>query len=218
MTISLTRLAAPTGKIALPIVAAALLVAACGSSSGGSGAGGSGAGGSGAGGGGAGGSSAASSAAASPSMSSSGGAATTATTSIIATDGHLTDASGRTVYLWSADTAGKSTCAGSCASAWPPVPGTAKAGTGVSSAKLSTITRAGGGTQLAYAGHPLYYFEGDTSPGQARGQGADSFGAKWWELNAAGKAITSGTAPGGGTSSKPASSSSSASAGGGYGY
>ena len=33
----------------------------------------------------------------------------------------LTNASGRAVYLWAADSMNKSTCSGACARAWPPV-------------------------------------------------------------------------------------------------
>ena len=102
--------------------------------------------------------------------SSTGGSA--GTSSIIITDGHLTNSAGRTIYLWVADTAGKSTCSGACAAVWPAVPGNDKAGAGVSAAKLTTIKGAGGGTQLAYAGHPLYYFASDTSAGQVTGQGS----------------------------------------------
>jgi predicted lipoprotein with Yx(FWY)xxD motif len=113
--------------------------------------------------------------------------------------GHLVDANGRTLYLWVADPAGKSVCTGACASVWPPAPasGTPTARTGVDAAKLTTIARSDGGSQLAYAGHPLYYFAADTSAGQTAGQGSDGFGAKWWEVGPAGQAITSTSAPSG---------------------
>jgi hypothetical protein len=35
----------------------------------------------------------------------------------------------------------------------------------------------------------LYYFAGDTMPGQTTGQGSDGFGADWWVVTRAGKAI-----------------------------
>ena len=38
----------------------------------------------------------------------------------------LTNASGRAVYLWAADSMNKSTCSGACAGAWPPVTTTGK--------------------------------------------------------------------------------------------
>ena len=196
MSFSLTRPTTRIAKIGLPILTAAILVAAC-SSSGGSGGG----------------------------SSTPGGSngrverRQRRTSSIIITDGHLTNSAGRTIYLWVADTAGKSTCSGACAAVWPPVPANAKAGAGVSAAKLTTIKGAGGGTQLAYAGHPLYYFASDTSAGQVTGQGSDSFGAKWWEVDAAGKAVTTSRSPrAAAPSSTAASSSSAGSGGGGSGY
>jgi len=66
-----------------------------------------------------------------------------------------------------------------------------------------------------YDGHPLYYFVGDTAPGQISGQGSDGFGAKWWLVDPAGTAITAAvTVSSGATPSAPASKAS----GGGGGY
>ena len=55
---------------------------------------------------------------------------------------------------------------------------------------LGTIARAGGGRQVTYNGHPLYFFAGDSGPGQTNGQGSDSFGAKWWLVAPSGSQIT----------------------------
>jgi predicted lipoprotein with Yx(FWY)xxD motif len=132
-------------------------------------------------------------------------------TTVTVTGGHLTDGTGRTVYLWVVDPTGMSTCNAACASVWPPVPatGTPAASPGVDAAKLSTINRSDGTSQLAYAGHALYYFAADKSAGQTSGQGSDDFGAKWWEVNASGQAITT---VGGSSSTAPSP------AGGGTGY
>jgi predicted lipoprotein with Yx(FWY)xxD motif len=121
-----------------------------------------------------------------------GPAALTNQVTIKLTSGRLTDGTGRTVYLWLADKASSPTCVGPCATVWPPVSSSSAptAGSGAVAADLGTTTRADGTTQVTYAGHPLYYFEGDTSAGKAAGQGSDSFGAKWWELTASGAAIT----------------------------
>jgi predicted lipoprotein with Yx(FWY)xxD motif len=132
--------------------------------------------------------------------------------------GHLVDSTGKTVYLWTADTAGKSTCSGGCASVWPAVAGTTTptAGTGVTASEITSITGDNGSSQLAYNNHPLYYFKSDGAVGDAKGQGNDGFGAKWWEVGGSGSAITSGPAA---ASSAPSSkSSSSSSGGGGYSY
>jgi predicted lipoprotein with Yx(FWY)xxD motif len=122
----------------------------------------------------------------------------------------LTDGSGRAVYLWVKDGMNKSTCTGACASAWPPVmdQGKLTASGGAKAADLGTISRPGGGKQVTYAGHALYYFAGDSGPGQTSGQGSDEFGAKWWLVAPAGTQITAtDTAASSGGSSSGGSSS-----------
>ena len=107
--------------------------------------------------------------------------------------GYLTDGSGRALYLWVADKGSKSVCTGECAQDWPPLTsqGTPSAGGGVKAGELGTSPRPGGGEQVTYHGHPLYYFEGDTGPGTTTGQGSPQFGAKWWLVAPSGAAITS---------------------------
>ena len=118
-----------------------------------------------------------------------------------------------------------SACSGACAAAWPPVPAKGKV-TVSGSAKasdLGTITRSDGTKQVTYDGHPLYYFAGDSGPGQTSGQGSDGFGAKWWLVAPSGTQITSSvtasapkaSAPKAPASSAPASSGGS-NAGGGW--
>lgn len=173
---AITRSIIRTTRFGLPLLATAAFVAACGSSGSGGGPAG-----------------------ATP-------AAGSAATSIEVSNGHLADGTGRTVYLWVADTAGTSTCTGACARVWPPVLGSggSSAGSGVATAKVTTVARGDGTTQLVYAGHPLYYYAADSAAGDTHGQGSDSFGAKWWEVAADGQAITgagaasqSAPAPGG---------------------
>jgi predicted lipoprotein with Yx(FWY)xxD motif len=104
----------------------------------------------------------------------------------------LVDGNGRTLYLWDADHGAMSTCAGECAQDWPPLTTKAKpkAGAGVKASLLGTSKRADGTEEVTYAGHPLYYFAGDTAAGQATGQGSGAFGAPWWLVSPAGKALT----------------------------
>jgi predicted lipoprotein with Yx(FWY)xxD motif len=103
----------------------------------------------------------------------------------------LVGPSGRTLYLWQADKGAKSTCNGACAAAWPPLKATAtpKAGSGVKMSLLGTSKRADGSTEVTYAGHPLYYFAGDSSPGQASGEGNTGFGAEWYVVSTGGKPL-----------------------------
>ena len=128
----------------------------------------------------------------------------------------LTDGSGRAVYLWVKDGKDSSACSGACAGAWPPVTttGAVTAAGGVNKADLSTITRSGGAKQVVYDGHPLYYFSGDSGPGQVNGQGSDGFGAKWWLVDPSGTSITAAvTVP-----TTPASSATASSSSGGGRY
>jgi predicted lipoprotein with Yx(FWY)xxD motif len=129
----------------------------------------------------------------------------------------LTNSAGRSIYLFMADSTGKSNCDGACAAAWPPViaAGQPTATGSAQASDLGTITRSDGTKQVTYDGHPLYYFEGDTGPGTDRGQGIDGFGAKWWLVAPTGSSITTAVTIGGsGAGSSPSSSG----YGGGGGY
>jgi predicted lipoprotein with Yx(FWY)xxD motif len=98
----------------------------------------------------------------------------------------LVDANGMTVYRWAKDSGaglGKINCVGGCAAVWPPFVLTsgstaAVAGSGVIAAKLTTLTNPEGkGTQVVYAGFPLYYYAKDKAPGDTTGQGV---GGTWF--------------------------------------
>ena len=179
-------------RLGLPLAAVVLLAAACGSSGGGSGSTTQRAGGSGP----------------------AGGSATAAGGAVVSTASgpagtYLTDGSGKALYLWVADTMDKSTCAGPCATAWPPLTttGSTAATGGAKAADLGTTSRSDGSKQVTYDGHPLYYFAGDSAAGQTTGQGSDGFGALWWLVTPAGNAITG----------SGASTSAAGKPGGGYG-
>jgi predicted lipoprotein with Yx(FWY)xxD motif len=146
--------------------------------------------------------------AASPPKTSSGASATVgvANTSLGST---LVNSNGHTLYLFKADSATKSACAGACATAWPPLlaTGTPTAGSGLTASKLGTITRSDGSQQVTYNGHPLYLFIKDTKAGETNGQGATAFGAAWFALT-----------PSGNQASAPASSSGGGASSGSYSY
>jgi predicted lipoprotein with Yx(FWY)xxD motif len=103
----------------------------------------------------------------------------------------LTAAGGRTVYLFQKDRHGKSSCYGQCATFWPPVitKGRPVGRGGAPSSKLGTTRRRDGKTQATYGGHPLYYFKFDSRAGQATGEGSTNFGARWYVVNARGRAV-----------------------------
>ena len=93
----------------------------------------------------------------------------------------VTNGKGFTLYWFVPDTATTSKCNGSCATFWPPVKGPATAGAGVTG-KLATIKRADGSAQATYNGHPLYTYVGDHAPGQATGNGLNVNGGVWHEV------------------------------------
>ncbi len=101
----------------------------------------------------------------------------------------LVDSRGMTLYLFEKDDAAdESYCSGACAKEWPPLTtnGAPQAGPGVSG-KLTTFKRDDGTTQVAYDGHPLYYFAQDASPGDVNGNGSTAFGAEWYAITPDGK-------------------------------
>jgi predicted lipoprotein with Yx(FWY)xxD motif len=112
----------------------------------------------------------------------------------------VVDASGRTLYLFQADTGPTSSCSGSCASAWPPLRATDSptAGTGLNPSLLGTTPRSDGNRQVTYNGHPLYTYVGDKNPGDTNGQGLNAFGGGWFVLSPAGAQISGDTSPTGG--------------------
>jgi predicted lipoprotein with Yx(FWY)xxD motif len=174
--------------LALPVIATALIAAGCGGSSYGGGGSSS-----------------------SPSSSASSAAKVEAQSSSLGKI--LTDGSGRTLYLFQKDSGPKSTCSGACASNWPPFTAKTKPAVsgGASSADITLISRAGGGKQVTYKGHPLYYYAGDKSAGDMNGQGVNAFGAAWYVLSPAGSTVMGKASSGGGGSSSGGST-------GRYGY
>ncbi len=85
----------------------------------------------------------------------------------------LTTAGGLTLYRFTANPPGMSTCTASCANVWPPL--LAARGDRVAGPRgvkgLSLIDVGGGRRQVAFHDVALYRFEGDTKKGQAKGQG-----------------------------------------------
>jgi predicted lipoprotein with Yx(FWY)xxD motif len=102
---------------------------------------------------------------------------------------YLTDASGRSLYLFLADTAAApggqraSTCYDACAQAWPPLLSEGEpvaADPTVRGPMLGTVERRDGARQVTYNGWPLYYYARDQNPGDTNGQDVEGFGAEWY--------------------------------------
>jgi predicted lipoprotein with Yx(FWY)xxD motif len=100
----------------------------------------------------------------------------------------LVDGDGMTLYEHEGDTATNVTCTGGCATVWPPltVTGTPRVSAGLDASKVALVN----GTQVVYAGHPLYRFANDHSAGAATGEGINGF----FVLGADGQKITAAPA------------------------
>ncbi|MGA2160654.1 MAG: hypothetical protein ABSG28_00435 [Methanoregula sp.] len=123
---------------------------------------------------------------------------------------YLTDISGKTLYIFTKDTAGTSACTGTCLAKWPafyanPV----SAPSVLNLTDFSVVSRADGVNQTAYMGRSLYSFTGDAKPGDVNGQG---FNNAWYVANVSVMTPVVTTQP------TAASTTNSASAGYGGGY
>jgi predicted lipoprotein with Yx(FWY)xxD motif len=85
----------------------------------------------------------------------------------------VVDGEGRTLYIFTPDVDGESTCYDGCATAWPPLiaEGEPVAGEGIEEGDLATVERTDGTEQVTYFGKPLYYVAADAAPGDTNGQG-----------------------------------------------
>lgn len=106
----------------------------------------------------------------------------------------LVNSKGFTVYAFSKDSTNKDACVkiSGCKAIWPPLTTAAKpiAGSGVKASLLGTIPYKGTLKQVTYAGHPLYTYSADSSPGSTSYVNQKAFGGRWPAINAAGKEIT----------------------------
>jgi predicted lipoprotein with Yx(FWY)xxD motif len=104
----------------------------------------------------------------------------------------LTDGAGLVLFAFSKDRRNVDRCAPvrSCASVWPIVStrGTPTAGPGVKRSLLGTI-RVHGKSQVTYAGHPLYRYSAEPTPGATDYIGANLSGGTWRGLRATGALV-----------------------------
>ena len=105
----------------------------------------------------------------------------------------LVSSSGRTLYEFTRDRPRSNSCVkiSGCPEAWPALQSSGKpvAGPGVRASLLSTIRLPGGARQVAYAGHALYLYSGDTGPGQTFYVGELAFGGRWYAIDASGRTV-----------------------------
>ncbi len=85
----------------------------------------------------------------------------------------LVDAQGKTLYYFALDVpaSGASSCTGSCAGIWPIFYSSAiTVSPPLMASDFSSFVRADGTSQITYRGWPLYYFQGDSNPGNVYGE------------------------------------------------
>jgi predicted lipoprotein with Yx(FWY)xxD motif len=104
----------------------------------------------------------------------------------------LTNADGRTLYIFTNDTAGKSVCNGSCATAWPPMEAATAPKVEGAAGEFSIVTRDDGKKQVAHNGRPLYTYAGDQKAGDTTGEGV---GGVWFVAKASGQQASAGATP-----------------------
>ncbi|MER5355419.1 hypothetical protein ABT093_34475 [Kitasatospora sp. NPDC002551] len=111
----------------------------------------------------------------------------------------VTDGAGYTLYRFDHDSADPptATCDGGCAALWPPVPadGTTVSVSGVDATLVGTVTRADGSKQLTLAGWPLYRYAPDHKPGDTKGQGVQGI---WFAVTPSGDRAAAGSGGSGG--------------------
>ncbi len=100
----------------------------------------------------------------------------------------LFDRNNQAIYIFQNEKSKAAKCYGACASDWPPVltSGKPTALKGVKQRLLGTTKRKGGGTQVTYAGHPLYYYAHE-GPGDVFCHNVISYGGNWKVIHGSGK-------------------------------
>ncbi len=112
-------------------------------------------------------------------------------------DGILVGPDGHALYANTLDMGSKITCIGACASAWPPLTGSASAGSDLRG--VATVARPDGSTQVTFDGHPLYEFSGDKAAGDTTGDGIADGGGTWHVVREGAQAPSSSASSSGGT-------------------
>ena len=123
----------------------------------------------------------------------------------------LTDNKGRTLYYFTQDFSGSSTCTGTCLANWPAFGvDSVVAPSVLKGTDFSVVTRADGVKQTAFMGRPLYYFAADTKPGDIKGEGVNNI---WYVANVSGITPVAPSLP----TTVPTTTRTTSPSGGGYG-
>ena len=100
----------------------------------------------------------------------------------------LFDSRKQAIYIFERDSKDETACYDDCAEAWPPVytKGEPRAGKGVKQSLLGTIERRDGRRQVTYAGQPLYFYAHEGA-GEVRCHNVNLNGGLWWVVGPDGK-------------------------------
>jgi predicted lipoprotein with Yx(FWY)xxD motif len=138
-----------------------------------------------------------------PSGSSSHPGTTFSVASVSGVGNVVVDGKGRTVYVLTSGSMKNVPCTdgNGCTKLWPDLSlpdgvSAAKAGSGLNASLLGTKP-SNGETYPTYNGWLMYEYSGDSSPGDANGQGIKSFGGTWYVLDASGNPVKSSGSGGG---------------------
>jgi predicted lipoprotein with Yx(FWY)xxD motif len=105
----------------------------------------------------------------------------------------LVGPNGHTLYMFTRDGRNHDACVAisGCAATWPPftVMGKASAAHGVRASLLGTTVISHGRHQVTYAGHPLYYYGGDSAAAETGYLGVSASGGHWYGVSASGGRI-----------------------------
>ena len=92
------------------------------------------------------------------------------------------------VYVNVAERRNRPSCFGACTDEWRPVvsEGTPMARGGADPRLVGTVQRGQGLLQVTYAGHPLYFYAGQTRSLEVNGQGV---GGTWFVISVSGRPV-----------------------------
>jgi predicted lipoprotein with Yx(FWY)xxD motif len=104
----------------------------------------------------------------------------------------LVDSQGYTLYTFSKDSRDHDACVKiyNCLDTWPAlISSRPTSGPGIRRSLVGTISIPGIGRQVTYAGHPLYHYIGDSSPGETDNINIYQSGGYWPAIAASGRAV-----------------------------
>ena len=90
---------------------------------------------------------------------------------------------GNSLYVFTADSGDVSACTGACLESWPALTADTVVEPDLDKTMFGAITREDGFEQMTVNGMPLYYYAGDTGPGDTAGQGLND---SWFVVDPSG--------------------------------